>query len=165
MTTLLPLFKVVINEEFCKREIKENISQINSVCSASGSTPLHYAMIGGNKRTVQFLILHGSKLNSQNLYSETPLHWACKVEKLELVKLLLKAGVCTNIQDSEGNTPLHWAADVENPEIVEILLKYCTNPNQVNHKNQSPFEIALFNDYQAHMKLLNPAKNQKIVKK
>lgn len=154
--TLLPIFKVVANEKYAPNLLKNNISQINCTCRASGSAPIHYAMLGGNKNTVNFLLNNGAWVNSQNYFSETALHWACKIGKISLIKLLLKHGICMSMQDTEGNTALHWAADFDNPEVVKFLLENGADPTIKNKRNETPFHIALASGYQEQMKLLNP---------
>merc|ERR1711862_759941 len=78
------------------------------------STPLHYAVLGGNAAAVLYFIQNGINVNARNVFGETALHWCGKEGNFELVQVLLDNGADLNLDDIDGNTPVHWAAEYNN---------------------------------------------------
>jgi len=57
-----------------------------------GSTPLHFACVGGNLPTVEYLVSSGADVNATNDSHHTPLHYAAARDHAEIVALLLDRG-------------------------------------------------------------------------
>ena len=92
--------------------------------SSLNSTPLHYAVLGGNEETVRFLVSRGAQVQASNAFQETPLHWACKEGNLSIVRFLLQQNAIPDSKDSKGNTPMHWAAEFDQEKVVLLLFEY-----------------------------------------
>ena len=127
--------------------------------SIYGSSPLHFAVVGGNMNTIEFLVEHGADVNDTNDYLETPLHWACKDGSPEIIRYLLQQQADPNVEDSEQNTPLHWAADSNNRAAAQMLLEQGGRPSTLvlNKCGRTPRAEAKFHDSLDVLALLNPS--------
>lgn len=143
------LIRVVIAEDFREDKLKKNLKQINTK-TIGGSNVLHFAVVGGNVRTINFIIHSflekGLNIDSSNTYGETPLHWACKEGTPQIVELLLKYGADPSVVDGEGSTPLHWAVDYDLIEIAQVLINHGANTNARNHDNLTPLLVSIQNE-------------------
>ena len=114
------IFRLVVLDHFEKGLLETVVNEVNSRSSLL-STPLHYAMLGCNQETTQFLIENKAQVNASNVFGETPLHWACKVGKETLIRYLLTHQASPSEQDTEGNTPMHWAAEYDHENAIHLL--------------------------------------------
>ena len=115
------LFKTVVSGKYDKTLLKEYIHDLYKKTSLYSSV-LHFGVLGGNIKTMKYLIAHGADVDERNVYGETPLHWCCKEGNIEIAKLLIENGCDIKTKDCDGNTPLHWAAEYNQHEIVSYLL-------------------------------------------
>ena len=78
----------------------------------AGFQLIHYAVEGGSRESVKFLIEHGfgNPDQSQDGRAFTPLHLASRAGHADLVSLLLNVGYQADRPDKDGRTPLHCAA-------------------------------------------------------
>ena len=90
-----------------------------------GSTPLHYAVLGGQLDIVQYLINErGCDRMCRNKDGETPLHNACRTNNLDVVKYLIEdLKVDSSCRDKNDCTPLHIAAAFGTLSIVQYLVE------------------------------------------
>merc|ERR1712137_268788 len=131
------LLRLAISETYHEDKLKKQQKQIQFTQSSLGSSPLHFAVLGQNMNTVQFLLPH-SDVDIANDYNETPLHWACRTGNSLIVSTLIANGADINFQDSEKNTPLHWAAEEGHQHIYKMLKKAGANSNAKNMNHQTP---------------------------
>jgi len=75
---------------------------------ASGATPLHLAVLAGQREVVRYLVEQGADLNAKakDAHGGTPLHWAAALGRIEMARLLIEAGAGVNALDNHGFTPL-----------------------------------------------------------
>ncbi|XP_071944963.1 arf-GAP with coiled-coil, ANK repeat and PH domain-containing protein 2-like isoform X2 [Antedon mediterranea] len=92
-----------------------------TIPSDSTTTPLHEAVSGGFLTTVEFLLLNGSKVNSQDANGRTALHIATSKGYTGFVCLLLKRGADQDIKDNDGKNVLSISIDKANADIVTLL--------------------------------------------
>ena len=71
--------------------------------SDEGWTPLHRAAANGHFQTVEVLVQHGTKMNTQNK-GNTPLHIASSNGQAGIVNFLVKKGARSDIKNNEGRT-------------------------------------------------------------
>ncbi|XP_045536757.1 arf-GAP with coiled-coil, ANK repeat and PH domain-containing protein 3 [Papilio machaon] len=83
-------------------------------------TALHAAVLSGSVMACSFLLLNGSKLNSQDEDGKTPLHLATEAGHTGQVCLLLRYRADQSIKDNEGRTPLDIAVEHANADIVTL---------------------------------------------
>ncbi|MDH5528100.1 MAG: ankyrin repeat domain-containing protein [Nitrospirota bacterium] len=81
--------------------------------SAQINTPLHDAVIAGNKGLVETLIGGGASADAQGVDVRTPLHLAAMANNKEIVGILLKAVTRINTVDVFGHTALFYATNQE----------------------------------------------------
>ena len=136
------LTKACISGEFKERLLLSHIRDIHTT-SCLGSSPLQFAVLGGNLCTVSLLLESGAIVNHQNDNKETVLHWACKEGDSEMVALLLLYGADHSLRDKDGNGPLHWAAEHEHPDVVEVLLKHGASMRSLNKSKETPLATAV----------------------
>ncbi len=75
------------------------------------------------KDVIDFLIVHKSNINAQNVDGNTPLHIACKGDDLEMVTLLLKAGANPNIKNRNNNNAEKYIANNKNKQAYEAVFQ------------------------------------------
>ena len=122
-------------------------SELHQV-SSYHSTPLHYAVVGGNEYTVRHLVAKGCDVNAFNVFHESVLHWACKEGNTKIIRFLLRNNATPNTLDSEGNTPMHWAAEYNHGKVIRLLAEYGGLSSQSirNDEYQTPLQVAKLNN-------------------
>ena len=88
---------------------------------ADGAAPLHFAVAGGHKAVVEFLLSKKADVNAKKNDGVTPLHVAASLGKLEIAKLLIAKGAKKDATDSKGRTPLSLAGEKGNVEMIDLL--------------------------------------------
>jgi ankyrin repeat protein/nitroreductase len=117
-----------------------------------GRTPLHYAIMKDQQKTVAYLIEETANcsLVSKDLQGYSSIFWACQYNRVDIVRaLLLKArekGELVKVleaQDNFGWKPIHKAAQVGSLPIVYLLVKvYGTDMNQKTKNGRTPLDLA-----------------------
>lgn len=64
-------------------------------------------------------------------------HITTKIKNEEKLKTLLDS------QNSMGHSPLHWAVLNNKQNSVDLLLELGANPNNINNKGMTPFDVAV----------------------
>lgn len=139
----LEIFRVAVRGSFKRKELEKVQEDVRKL-SCLKSTPLHYAVLGGNIKIVRFLLAQGAVVDAENVFKESPLHWACKLGKEEVILCLLSHQASPNVQDSEGNTPMHWAAEYDHEHVVRLLNLNGGRPSRTtrNEDRHTPLEVA-----------------------
>jgi cytohesin len=91
--------------------------------SASGFTPLVFAAVKNDAKSVAALVRAGADPNYTLPSGNKTLVVASSMKSVAAVNALVLAGADPNVVDSLGNTPLHEAAQAGNIELVANLLK------------------------------------------
>ena len=86
-----------------------------------GATPLHFAVAGGQKAVVEFLLSKKADVNAKKNDGVTPLHVAAAMGRIEIAKLLIAKGANKDAVDSKGRTPLTLAGEKGNVEMIDLL--------------------------------------------
>lgn len=101
----------------------------------NGDTPLHLAIIHGQKTVIQQLVQVIMSIPSQQILNiannlcQTPLHLGVITQQKRLVEFLLQAGADPTLLDRSGNSVLHLAVQAGDDEMLKILLKYLNVSN------------------------------------
>ena len=91
------------------------------VTGAGGITPLMYAALYGDARSVRLLLDNDADPNARNDAGATALMWA--VDDPETTRLLLEHGADPNVRSADGRTPLLVAAGRSGAsDVVKALL-------------------------------------------
>jgi ankyrin repeat protein len=91
----------------------------------TGTTPLFWAVMRGQKDDIKTLLEHGADPNLTNAFGDTPLICAIHLGYLSLVPTLVEKGADVNIQNQDQKRALGYA--MENPaddSIVDYLKKH-----------------------------------------
>jgi uncharacterized protein len=96
------------------------------------TTPLHQAVLAGDRPAAQRLIRSGADVNAANRYGVTPLLVAAQRGNAELIDLLLKAGASAKTAEAklpEGQTLLMHASRTGNVASMKSLIAAGSNIN------------------------------------
>lgn len=96
-----------------------------------GNTPLHKAILIGNKELIELYLSFGAKIHVTTATGHTALHTQCSSFLDEpwgskLTQELIQRGASVNCKDYQGRSPLHLAAinySLEKEETIKILIK------------------------------------------
>ena len=80
-----------------------------------GYTPLHLAVIAGNKPVIKYLISRGADVNAVDNERHSALHWAIVCGELDALDLLHDAGANPGLPDNHGALPIHYAVQMCSP--------------------------------------------------
>ncbi|TNV74271.1 hypothetical protein FGO68_gene7239 [Halteria grandinella] len=113
-----------------------------------GDTPLHWAVMLGNQRTVDFLLdFNELNIDCQNIHAYTPLMVACTNSHTPLIKTLIQNKAQVNKENHEGMTPLHAACLAGNIKAVDLLLEQSEADFMRKDKsNMIPMHYAVIKD-------------------
>jgi hypothetical protein len=89
-----------------------------------GDTPIFQAAFKGAVQVVDWLLLHGASLATQNLAGENCLHAAARSGDVAVVKLLLDRGVPPAVRALDVGTPRDVAVACNNTDIVAAFDTY-----------------------------------------
>ncbi|XP_044595982.1 putative ankyrin repeat protein RF_0381 [Cotesia glomerata] len=128
-------------------------------------TSLHWAVANNNYAVAEYLINHGSDVNTVCHYPPreffntccSPLHVAVKNQNIKMVELLLRNNADVNVKancdettpcyvpmrDYFNRTPLHIAVDKEDKTIVKILIKHKADVNLTTKTGETALGIAV----------------------
>lgn len=111
-----------------------------------GRTALHYAVIHGQQKIVDYLLNSGrvdKPLACDNQGYSSLMH-ACQYNRPEIAALLLKKNEeLLNITDKFGWLPIHKAAQVGNVEILKLLVSvYKVDHTQKTANGRTPLDLA-----------------------
>jgi ankyrin repeat protein len=88
-------------------------------------TPLHYAVLHGNRGATKVLLLHGAEVDARNAdFLQTPLHIAAEKGFYSIAKALLINAADVHAVDREWNTPLSLAIENGRTKVAGLLRSY-----------------------------------------
>ncbi len=156
-------------------DLKQSITPLNSVETPDSLSteqshemrfllrhysPLHLAVLSGNRETLAFLLAQGADIESkvtdeptqaQEVKAETALDVACQNKNLELVDYLLNNRALT---DDSQRSALAIAIQNSDLPVLERLLKATPNLNWVNRKGDNLLSLAVKSEFDNGLKLL-----------
>jgi len=92
---------------------------------STGTTPLYWAILRGQKDDEKFLLDHGADPNLTNAFGDTPLICAIQLGYLSLVQPLVEKGADVNAQNQSTMRALGYAMSNPNDDsIVDYLKKH-----------------------------------------
>ena len=124
-------------EEVTDQEIMTLISesvQDLELGDCSGRTLLWHASFCNRVKLVEWLVISGANVNTQDENDFSALHIATQEKHTEMVLYLLHNGANINIRDKFGNTPIMRTNRSTPRELFRILLE---NGADVDLKNQA----------------------------
>lgn len=128
----------------------------------TAKTLLHYAAMGGQVETAEFLIAQGANVNDLATPEDmekkkktskprldlacfkSPLHLAVRHNQEEMVKVLLARGAEVSIKDGMAITPLQLAADCGDEKIAGLLIAAGASPTDRDSCGRTPLHGACF---------------------
>lgn len=114
-----------------------------------GNTPLHVAILSGNKEYASSLINQGAELNIKNRLDLTPLHLAAISDNRKSANDLMIKGAEINMQGNSGYTALHIASELNYISLAKDLLYMGAKHNIKTEQKLTPADIArIQNNYE-----------------
>ncbi|XP_008322494.1 B-cell lymphoma 3 protein isoform X2 [Cynoglossus semilaevis] len=108
-----------------------------------GLSPLHLAVLRGQKDIAKRLLDAGADINAMDIKSgQSPLMHAVEKNNADMVCFLIENGSDVNRQSYSGNTALHAACGRGQVEIVRLLLKSGADSSLKNYHNDTPVMVA-----------------------
>ncbi len=114
------------------------------VQGCASNSPLHQAVLKGDKNKVATLLQQGAKVDTRDSRGRTPLFIAAENGDADTVQELLDHGAnpTKGALLRHGNTPLHVAAQNGFNNVIELLLHKSTNADLQNSASQTPLMLA-----------------------
>lgn len=131
----------------------------------NGGTPLHGAVLSGDREAVALLIEKGANVNArEKTQGSTPLHAAALVGDKEIAELLINKGSDVNARDTIQNaTPLLFAVAARHRAVVELLIAKKADVSATMIDGRSPLDIALSTGQEELAGILKRAVQKKTV--
>ena len=110
------------------------------------NTPLAWAALRGDFKSLEFLIRKGADVNKVNTEGYSPLSRTISLGYHDCTKLLLDHGANVHKSSHLGRTPLHRLAArmKDDPRTVEILVNHQADLNALDYNKSSPLLFATF---------------------
>ncbi len=130
-----------------------------SARDGEGITPLHFAVLCGQRDAVKLLLDHKADVNAKpepdSCDWSTPLHCAVRDDDLVMAKLLLDHGADPLVTHDYGKTLLHDAVWNDDPALLELLLACKLDVNAKSDQGrQTPLHYAAFGGYMRSIQFL-----------
>ena len=129
-------------------------SDVNSVDTSFGWTPLCHAILGGHIDIVKLFLTRGVDMNAKDAFGRTPLSWAAVNGQEDVGKLLLEYGAEIDAKGIYGQTPLSWAAENGHQDVVKLLLDHGADINAKDTSGRTPLSWAAEEGQQDVVRLL-----------
>ena len=139
-----PIFAAAeLNDVDWVRKLLEKGADANSR-TRTGDTPLIYATVGGdNKTVVELLIAKGADINAKDNSGWTPLLSAAVHGRKEVVELLLTKGADIDARGRSDRTALHIAATMDQKDVAALLIAKGAGLNSKDVNGQTPLHLAV----------------------
>ncbi|KAM9852458.1 B-cell lymphoma 3 protein homolog [Aulostomus maculatus] len=136
----------------CEYDQQQCLSVVLSLPSSSaclesknygGLSPLHLAVLRGQRDLARMLLDAGADINAMDIKSgQSSLMHAVESNNPEMVHFLIENGCDVNSQSYSGNTALHGACGRGQVDTVRLLLKSGADSSLKNYHNDTPVMVA-----------------------
>ncbi len=92
--------------------------------SASGATPLFFAVLRDQPDDVKFLIDKGANVNAADAYGDTILDAALHLQYGSMIQILVDRGADVNAKDQSEHRPLTYAMQMDDHKWADLLKKH-----------------------------------------
>ncbi|MEP6667564.1 MAG: ankyrin repeat domain-containing protein [Chthoniobacter sp.] len=97
-----------------------------------GETALHFLAVENCLAEVDWLIEHGSEVDTQNEFRQTPLMEAASLGLLDMCKVLISRGANFRYVSAQGESVFSAAAAADRVEVLQHLLKLLPPQEDIN---------------------------------
>ncbi|KAM6935381.1 B-cell lymphoma 3 protein homolog [Lycodopsis pacificus] len=136
----------------CEYDQRDCLSVVLSLSQSStcleirnyeGLSPLHLAVLRGQKDLSRMLLDAGADINAMDIKSgQSPLMHAVESNNADMVHFLIERGCDVNSQSYSGNTALHSACGRGQVDTARLLLKSGGDSSLKNYHNDTPVMVA-----------------------
>jgi ankyrin repeat protein len=110
---------------------------------ADPTEELFNAVIGGDKKRVDFLLSKGADINALDSNGSAPIHLAAMGKQREMVAFLIEKGADADRADNAGMTPLLYAAMRDDIPTAKLLIEKGADVNQASNEGFTPLTLAI----------------------
>ena len=140
------------------RERPRQFRELVHAGDAKGDTPLHVAVLKGNKAAAKFLLENGALANQFNDNGLSALHFAIIYEESGIGQLLLEDYHANpKMRCGIGYPPLHYAAYFGLTDFIPLLLKAGADAEDSDFESQTAVHSAAMKDQVEFVKRLRDA--------
>jgi ankyrin repeat protein len=99
------LLDLVLNEDYSKLQyLADRGVNLNAVDDSNGYAPIHWAVLNGKRKAMEWLLTHGADVNARDNTGWTALHYASQNGRLDLMKILVENKADASIKNRQGKT-------------------------------------------------------------
>ena len=125
------------------RLLLDHGADVNAV-DIRGETPLHNAVINGQKSLTQLLLASGADVTLVNQDGNAPLTLASEYGDEEITRVLLEHDLQRQVQNGITNTAMRTAAYEGRFSLVKILLSRSLEENLLHPEGRTPLHMSAF---------------------
>jgi len=108
----------------------------------AGATPLHVAVMRGQKAIVKLLLQAHADVESMTEAGASALHMAVESGEIDVAYMLLRAHADPNETNDDGRTALHLAAASGRMDICKLMLKAGARAGARDYEGNAPLHLA-----------------------
>ncbi|MCT4624096.1 MAG: ankyrin repeat domain-containing protein [Schleiferiaceae bacterium] len=144
------------------KKVNKKVALSNKVDGVT-DTPLHTAVLGGNKEIILTLAEKGADFSAQNKDGQTPIHLAAQNPNYKsthrdidnIIEVIPELSPVLDIPDAKGKTALHYAAERGDLKTVGSLIEKGADPNALDNQGKTPLASVPKNATEVQKKLVD----------
>ncbi|XP_071447314.1 uncharacterized protein [Hetaerina americana] len=96
----------------CASALLSACPSLLDACDEEGYTPVHLAVISGNRSLLRLLMDKGADVTRMDREGHSAVHWATVCGEVEALEMVIAAGANPSTPDIHGGYPVHYASQM-----------------------------------------------------